>query len=138
MVSAITSFGKRYKAPNYEKIRTTLLDKEKAKLCGQLSAKRPLINFMVSSAGGVVFKKSIDTSGNSKIGEFIAAPLLDIIREVGEENVVQVITDRAANCKLAGHLVEKVFPHILDAMCHSLLESFTEGFGSYRVDGQSY
>ncbi|MCO5602954.1 hypothetical protein L7F22_057095 [Adiantum nelumboides] len=93
MVSAIASFGKRYKAPNYKKIRTTFLEKEKAKICGQLSgtksnweqfgcsiasdgwtdtAKRPLINFMVSSAGGVVFKKSIDTSGSSKTGEFIA------------------------------------------------------------------
>ncbi|MCO5604624.1 hypothetical protein L7F22_058793 [Adiantum nelumboides] len=137
MVSAIASFGNGYKAPNYEKIRTTLLDKEKAKICGHLSStessweqfgcsivsdgwtytsKRPLI-FMVSSAGGVVFKKSIDTSSSSKIGEFIAATLLDIIREVGEENVVQVITDSAANCKLAGHLVEEVFPHIFWTPC---------------------
>ncbi|KAI5077649.1 hypothetical protein GOP47_0007473 [Adiantum capillus-veneris] len=68
MVSAIASFGKGYKAPNYEKIRTTLLDKEKARICHQLS-------------GGVFFKRSIDTSGSSKTGDFIAAALLAIIRE---------------------------------------------------------
>ncbi|MCO5559805.1 hypothetical protein L7F22_013409 [Adiantum nelumboides] len=138
MVSAIASFGKGYKAPNYEKIRTTLLNKEKGKFGGQLygtesswehfgcsivsyggtdTTKRPLINFMVSSAGGIVFKKSIDTSGSSKAGEFIAGALLDIIREVGEENVVQAIIDSAADCKLAGHLVEKVFPNIFWTPC---------------------
>ena len=67
---------------------------------------------MVSSARGVVFKRSIDTSGNQKTGEFIAEALLDIIEEVGVEHVVQVITDSAANCKLAGQLVEQIHPHI--------------------------
>ncbi|MCO5548983.1 hypothetical protein L7F22_002448 [Adiantum nelumboides] len=79
MVSAIASFGKGYKASNYEKIRTTLLDKEKAKICGQLTG-----------------------------------------TESSWEQLGSVST------------------HFLDAMCHSLLESFTEGLGSYRMDGQSY
>lgn len=138
MVGAIASFGKGYKAPNYEKLRTTLLDKEKDRVCSRLSgvestwphfgcsivsdgwtdtAKRPLINFIVSSARGVVFKRSIDTSGSQKTGEFIAEALLDIIREVGVDNVVQVITDSAANCKLAGHLVEQSYPHIFWTPC---------------------
>ena len=33
MVHAISSFGKGYKPSNYEKLRTTLLDKEKGKVC---------------------------------------------------------------------------------------------------------
>ena len=37
IVGAIASFGKGYKAPNYEKLRTTLLDKEKDRVCSRLS-----------------------------------------------------------------------------------------------------
>ncbi|MCO5579574.1 hypothetical protein L7F22_033431 [Adiantum nelumboides] len=80
MVNAISSFGKGYKAPNYEKLRTTLVESEVAKVSSRLAgiksswphygcsivsdgwtdtAKRPLINLMVSSAGGVVFERSI-------------------------------------------------------------------------------
>ena len=65
----------------------------------------------------MVFKRSIDTSGNQKTGEFIAEALLEIIDEVGVENVVQIVTDNVANCKLAGHLVEQVHPHIFWTPC---------------------
>ncbi|MCO5604940.1 hypothetical protein L7F22_059115 [Adiantum nelumboides] len=138
MVSAIASFGKGYKAPNYQKLRTILLANEKGRIerslssveaswrhfgCSLISdgwtdtAKRPLINFVVSSPRGPVFKGSVDTSGNQKTGEFIAAALKKIIMEVGPEHVVQVIIDNAANCKLAGQLIELEFKHIFWTPC---------------------
>ncbi|MCO5577291.1 hypothetical protein L7F22_031118 [Adiantum nelumboides] len=80
-------------------------------------AKRALINLMVSSAGGVVFERSIDTPGSQKTGEYIAKALLEIIHEVGVENVVQVITDNAANCKLACHLVKQTYSEIFWTPC---------------------
>ncbi|KAL0044310.1 hypothetical protein WJX82_010899 [Trebouxia sp. C0006] len=48
--------------------------------------------------------------------------LFEAIEEAGPENVVQVITDSAANCKAAGKLVEQQYPHIFWAPCaaHSL------------------
>ena len=42
---------------------------------------------------------------------------MEIIKEVGEDNVVQIITDNAANCKLAGHLVERTYPQIFWTPC---------------------
>ncbi|MCO5603789.1 hypothetical protein L7F22_057941 [Adiantum nelumboides] len=138
MVNAIASFGKGYKAPNYEKLHTTLVESEVAKVFTRLAgvksswshygcsivsdgwtdtARRPLINLMVSSVGGVVFERSIDTSESQKTREYIANVLLEIIQEVGVENVVQVITDNAANCKLAGHLVEQTYPEIFWTPC---------------------
>ncbi|MCO5554720.1 hypothetical protein L7F22_008254 [Adiantum nelumboides] len=81
------------------------------------TAKRPLINFVVSSPRGPVFKGSVDTSGNQKTGEFIATTLKKIIMKVGPEHVVQFITDNAANCKLAGQLIELEFKHIFWTPC---------------------
>jgi hypothetical protein len=38
--------------------------------------------------------------------------MLAVIDEVGAQNVVQVITDNAANCRAAGIIVEQKHPHI--------------------------
>ncbi|XP_061352629.1 uncharacterized protein LOC133297483 [Gastrolobium bilobum] len=43
--------------------------------------------------------------------------LKEVIQEVGETNVVQVITDNAANCKGAGQLIEQEFSSITWTPC---------------------
>lgn len=138
MVYAISAFGKGYKPPSYDKLRTSLLEKEKMRVSRGLStvesswkhygcslisdgwtdaAKRPLINFILSSPRGIVFKGSIDSSGNKKTAEFIADALKNVVLDVGPEHIVQVVTDNAANCKLAGHLLELEFKHVFWTPC---------------------
>lgn len=63
-----------------------------------------LINFMVNSPRGTVFMESIDASSCIKTGEKIFELLRKMVEKVGEENVVQVITDNASNMKLAGKI----------------------------------
>ena len=43
-----------------------------------------------------------------------------MIKDVGEENVVQIVTDNAANYVVAGKLLMERHPPILDPLCCSL------------------
>ncbi|CAL8115611.1 unnamed protein product [Prunus armeniaca] len=69
---------------------------------------RVLINFLVNSPAGTWFLKSIDASDSIKNGMLLFKHLDDVVKEVGEEHVIQVITDNASNYKNAGvKLMEK-------------------------------
>ena len=63
-----------------------------------------------------------DFSGEEKTGVKISKYLLEAIESIGPSNVLQVVTDNAANCKAAGKEVEKVYRHIFWSPCvvHSL------------------
>ena len=63
---------------------------------------RSLVNFLVNSSRGTMFMKSIDTSSMVKPGEKLFELLDSWVEEVGEANVVQVITDNASNYVAAG------------------------------------
>jgi len=69
--------------------------------------RRTILNFLVNSPKGIVFLKSIDSSAISKIANKICKMLDDIVEEIGEENVVQIVTDNAANYKAVGELLMK-------------------------------
>ncbi|CAM9003327.1 unnamed protein product [Rhodiola kirilowii] len=119
-----------YVPPGYNRLRTTLLDQEKkhvelllAPIKNTWGAKgvtivtngwsdpqrRPLINFMACCESGPMFIKAVNCAGEVKDKEFIANLLREVIDEVGHQNVVQVITDNANNCKGAGQKSSKVF-----------------------------
>uniref|UniRef100_A0A803KPS5 DUF659 domain-containing protein n=1 Tax=Chenopodium quinoa TaxID=63459 RepID=A0A803KPS5_CHEQI len=70
--------------------------------------RRSICNFLVNSPKGSVFLSSIDTSEISKTADKVLEMLDAIVEKVGEENVVQVVTDNVANYKAAGEkLMEK-------------------------------
>jgi hypothetical protein len=128
MVRAINEKApKRYKNPNYEKARTVLLDRGKTKIQAGHSRltnewseigvsivsngwtsirNQHLINVIGVSSSGVVFLAACDSSSISATSQNIAKLLLKTIDEVGSSNVIQVITDNAANCKGAGKIIE--------------------------------
>ena len=54
---------------------------------------------------GTLFLKSINAYAISKIVEKVFEMIDNILEEVGEENVIQVVTDSAANYKAVGHLL---------------------------------
>ncbi|XP_021754738.1 uncharacterized protein LOC110720041 [Chenopodium quinoa] len=72
---------------------------------------------MATSGNGPMFLKAVNCFGQVKDKFFIASLMKEVILEVGHENVVQIITDNAANCKGAGELIESEFPHIYWAPC---------------------
>jgi hypothetical protein len=75
----------------------------------------------VNSPKGTVFLASVDTSDISKTADKVCAMLDDVVEIVGEDNVVQIVTDNAANYKAAGDLLmEKRKKVILDTVCCTL------------------
>ncbi|PWA76506.1 hypothetical protein CTI12_AA232910 [Artemisia annua] len=127
-----------YVPPSYNKLRTTLLQKEKDNVQRQLEplkstwkergvtivsdgwsdpTRKPLINFMATSGNGPLFLKAVNCFGEVKDRFFIADLMKEFINEIGNQNVVQIITDNAANCKVAGQLIEGEFPHIYWTPC---------------------
>ncbi|CAN1164049.1 hypothetical protein LINPERPRIM_LOCUS32963, partial [Linum perenne] len=73
--------------------------------------RRSICNFLVNSPKGTVFIESLDTSHYSKNTQKVFKMLDDVVEKVGEENVIQVITDNASAYKAAGaKLMEKKLP----------------------------
>ncbi|CAI0545088.1 unnamed protein product [Linum tenue] len=64
--------------------------------------RRSICNFLVNCPRGTSFVKSIDTSGVIKNTEKVFQMLDNIVEKVGEEHVVQVVTDNASAYKAAG------------------------------------
>ncbi|XP_068312172.1 uncharacterized protein [Pyrus communis] len=79
--------------------------------------RRPLINIMATCESGPMFLRAINCEGEYKDKHCIANFLTEAIKEIGHENVVQVITDNAPVCKAAGLLIEAHYPHIFWTPC---------------------
>ena len=54
----------------------------------------------------MIYHTSVDTTNISKTADYIFS-LVDKVDKVGEENIVQVVTDNEASFKAAGHLMEE-------------------------------
>ncbi|XP_059073592.1 uncharacterized protein LOC131855961 [Cryptomeria japonica] len=134
----VNNAPKGYVPPSYEKLRTIVLDDEKKHIEERLTdvrdswsytgvsivsdgwtdiARRPLINILVCSPKGIMFMKSHDTSGHVKDTTYIAGLFREAIEQVGRNNVVQIITDNAANNALAGDRITNEFPNIFWTPC---------------------
>jgi hypothetical protein len=138
VVKAINEAPKGYKSPSYEKARTVLLDREKAKVQRALTRftdewsdigvsivsdgwtnvrNQHLINVLGVSASGAMFLAAHDSSSIIASSQNISELLLKTINDVGPSNVIQVIIDNAANCKGAGKIIERAHPHIFWSGC---------------------
>ncbi|XP_057723564.1 uncharacterized protein LOC130939478 [Arachis stenosperma] len=127
-----------YIPPRYNKLRTTLLEKEKQHVERMLEPtknswsgkgvsivsdgwsdlqRRPLLNFMAVTESGPMFFKAVDYSDEIKDKDYVAKQIRDVIREVGLSNVVQIVTDNAPVCKAAGLLIEAEFSSVFWTPC---------------------
>ena len=66
------------------------------------TVQKDIINFLVNSPKGSVFIRSMDVSDVVKDANLLFKILDDLVEEIGEENVVQVVTDNASNYVKAG------------------------------------
>ena len=71
--------------------------------------KLSIINFMVYSKGNTIFLKSIDASEKIKDNKYIYGLLKDVIKEVGEANVVQIVTNNGSAFVKARKLLMKKY-----------------------------
>eukprot|EP00253_Pinus_taeda_P002338 PITA_02338 len=138
MIDAIAIAGPGFKAPTSESLRTYMLleSVEDVMLvlanfrsswvetrCTIMSdgwtdqRNRNLINFLVSCPAGTMFLKSVDASDKVKTPQLIYEMMEEVIQEVGEEHVVQIFIDNAANYMAAGRLFEIRHPTIFWTSC---------------------
>ncbi|KAK2637668.1 hypothetical protein Ddye_025463 [Dipteronia dyeriana] len=73
---------------------------------------RSLLNFLVNNPKGTMFLKSIDASDAVKDVELIFKLLDSVVEEVGEDIVVQVVTDNASAYKATGRLLMEKRKHL--------------------------
>ncbi|KAI7727262.1 hypothetical protein M8C21_032865, partial [Ambrosia artemisiifolia] len=64
-----------------------------------------------------VFMESVDASSYMKTGEKVFDPLDGFVERIGEENVLQVITDNRRNFKLGGQLLMEKQKHLFWTPC---------------------
>ena len=84
--------------------------------------RRNIINFMVNCSLGTMFVKSIDASSFVKSGDKIYDLLDNFVEEIGEQNIVQIITDNGSNYVLAGNIHLLILLIILSSIkCVKLL-----------------
>ncbi|KAJ0668315.1 putative ribonuclease H-like superfamily, ubiquitin-conjugating enzyme/RWD [Helianthus annuus] len=123
MIATIRNYGPNLKPPSYHELRVPLLKNEvdnvekwieeqkvewsktgcSIMLDGWTDRRhRTLINFLVNSSKGTVFMESTDASAYMKTVEKVFELLDKFVEQVGESNVVQVITDNGSNFKQAG------------------------------------
>nr|XP_007132560.1 hypothetical protein PHAVU_011G105000g [Phaseolus vulgaris]ESW04554.1 hypothetical protein PHAVU_011G105000g [Phaseolus vulgaris] len=144
MCDMIGRYGVGYKPSTYHDIREKLLkqgvdrtdieleeykDEWKRTGCTIMSdgwtdkKRRSICNFLVNSPKGTVFLYSLDTSDISKTADKVFKMLDDAVEFVGEENVLQVVTDNAANFKAGGELLMQKREHLYWTPCaaHSCL-----------------
>ncbi|XP_058726086.1 uncharacterized protein LOC131597378 [Vicia villosa] len=137
-VDALCCMGVGYKVPTMHALRSNLLNKwvDDVKIqieqyrsiwkdtgCTLMAdgwtdcCRRTLINFLVYCPKGTVFIKSVDASGASKTAETLFKLFKEVVLYVGQENVVQVVTDNVANYVAAGKLLEREFPKLFWSPC---------------------
>ncbi|KAL2320021.1 hypothetical protein Fmac_028990 [Flemingia macrophylla] len=138
MIEAIGNYGPHLKPPSYHELRVPLLKKELEYTKGLLKSheeeiveygcsimsdgwtdrkNRTLINFLVNCSLGTMFVKSVDASEYTKTGEKVFELLNSFVEEIGEKNVVQVVTDNESNYDMAGKILQTVRPHLFWTPC---------------------
>ncbi|RDX93064.1 hypothetical protein CR513_24707, partial [Mucuna pruriens] len=87
-----------------------------------------ILNFMVNSPKGTFFLRSIDASHVTKTIDKNFTMMNEIVVEVGEENVVQIVTDNATNYKETIVKAKRINTYIYARSgFNSLLHHFTKG-----------
>ena len=64
---------------------------------------RTLVNFLVNFSQGTMYMQSIDASSMIKIGEKMFELLEKWVEQVGQDNVIQIITNNHSSYVIAGN-----------------------------------
>ena len=79
-------------------------------MCDDWSSRtrKSIINFMIYYDRSMIYHSSIDTTNIPKTVDYIFSLMDKVVEEVGEENVVQVVTDNEARFKVVGMLLMEI------------------------------
>ena len=102
--------------------------------------RRPITNFMLVTRESAVFMKSVDSTdhmadGGRKNAAYLAEQICIVIRDVGAENIVQVIMDGVK--KACWPITNAEFPHIICAWCTAhVMDLLLEDIGKMEFSKQ--
>lgn len=140
MVDAIASAGPGLQVPSYHDFRGWILKRSIDELnstmelyrgtwsrtgCSVLADEwttdmgKTLINFLVYCPEGMVFLRSVDASHIITSEETLYELLKHVVEQVGERNVVQVVTNNSEVHVLAGKRLSETFPTLFWTPCAS-------------------
>lgn len=143
MVTAIGQFGPGVTPPSQYQLREPLLKEEVDRFHGLLKPKeeewkkngctvmtdawsdrkrKSIMNLCVNCKGGTMFLSSKESSDEAHTGGYVFEYVKGCIEEIGEENVVQVVTDNATNNMSAAKIMKEIKPSIFWTSCgtHSI------------------
>lgn len=138
MLEAAGKFGPGVTPPSQYQLREPLLKEEVCRVSGIMKAqedewklsgcsvmtdswsdrkRRSIMNLCINSKEGTMFLSSKDCSEHSHTGQYIFEYVNECIEKVGENQVVQVVTDNATNNMAAAKLLKEVKPTIFWTSC---------------------
>jgi len=95
--------------------------------------RKPIVNFMIYCDRSMIYHTSVDTTNISKTAEYIFSLMDKVVDEVGEENIVQVVTDNEASFKAAGHMLMEKRKHLFWSPCAAhCIDLMLEDIGSLK------
>ncbi|WOL14986.1 hypothetical protein Cni_G23767 [Canna indica] len=98
------------------------------------STGKTLINFLVYCPEGTMFMKSVDASHIVASADTLYELLKHVVEEVGERNVVQVITNYSEIHAAAGSKLSETFPTLFWTSCASqCIEAILEDIGKVNA-----
>ncbi|KAF7146230.1 hypothetical protein RHSIM_Rhsim04G0084200 [Rhododendron simsii] len=101
-------------------LKTTWEERGVSIMCDGWSGprRRHLVNFLVYSNRGTVFHKSIDaTNVLSRTVDYYFGLMDKVVEEIGEQYIVQIITDNEVAMKAAGKKLMEKRPHLYWTAC---------------------
>ncbi|GJT07184.1 putative transcription factor/ chromatin remodeling BED-type(Zn) family protein [Tanacetum coccineum] len=137
-VEAVGQYGRGYRPLSQYQLRKPLLKEEVERTKGLLKKqeeewarygclvmtdgwtdrkRRSIMNFYVNSRKGTTFLSLVECSTNSHTWQFIFEYVDKGIKDVGSQNVIQVVTDNVANNMAAAQLLEMKKPNIFWTSC---------------------
>ncbi|XP_072074146.1 uncharacterized protein [Arachis hypogaea] len=138
MLDGVADIGPGYKGPSYDKLRVHLLadlKRESQMLVDSYRSawketgctlmadgwtdqrQRTLINFLVYCSKGLCFVKSVDASSMVKNASHLCTLFSEVIKWIGPNNIVHVVTDNVANYVAAGRLINRKYDNIYWSPC---------------------
>ncbi|KAK9288436.1 hypothetical protein L1049_016893 [Liquidambar formosana] len=98
---------------------------------------RTLINFLVSCPHGVYFVSSVDATDLVEDATSLFKLLDKVVEEMGEENVVQVITENTPSYQAAGKMLEEKRRNLFWTPCATYcIDRMLEDFGKIKWVGE--
>ncbi|XVF23468.1 hypothetical protein REPUB_Repub13aG0041500 [Reevesia pubescens] len=93
-----------------------------------------IINFLIYSPRGIVFRKSIDSSNvKSRNAEYYFGLMDNMVEEIGEEIVVQVVTNNETIVKAGGNMLMQKRKHLYWGACSAhCLDLILEEIGNKK------